>query len=243
MMRCYGFVITDSGRELLAKLVAGSKLVFSKVLVGSGMVPDGVMPSAMTALSEPVAAGTSTTPAYDGVNVRMTIEYRSDLNGGLESGFWLREFGVFAFDPDKGEVLVFYGTLGEYPQYVNAASDTGVDVRRFPVRITIGEGIEVDTDYTTEAWMTAEDVEEYCTVTLLPVFLSEARELVDAHNRDATAHYSMQSSLADLGSRVSLLELMLNTDVSGNPFSVTFESLDGLSAAGVWNTDLKRMEF
>ena len=105
-MSYYGFVVTDSGRELIAKLVAGQQLPISKIMVGSGTIPDDVKPATMTALVEPVAAGTSTAPVYDGASVRMIVEYRSDLNGGLDHGFWLREFGVFAFDPDKGEVLI-----------------------------------------------------------------------------------------------------------------------------------------
>ena len=173
----------------------------------------------------------------------MIVEYRSDLNGGLDHGFWLREFGVFAFDPDKGEVLIYYGTLGDYPQYVSAASNTGVDVRRFPVCIVIGEGLGVTVDYKCEAWMTAEDVEQYCSVTMLPAFLKEAQKLVDAHNDDEEAHHSIQSSISDVSARLALLELMINTSVTGNPFTVTFETLDGLTVAGVWNADLARIEF
>ena len=43
--------------------------------------------------------------------------------------------------------------------------------------------------------------------------------------------------------RLALLELMYNTDVSGNPFTVTFESLTGLVCTGVWNAELARLEF
>ena len=46
-----------------------------------------------------------------------------------------------------------------------------------------------------------------------------------------------------MDSRLSLLELMYNTDVNGNPFTVTFESLTGLVATGVWNATQKRLEF
>lgn len=212
-------------------------------MVGSGTIPDDVKPAAMTALVEPVAAGTSTAPVYDGASVRMIVEYRSDLNGGLDHGFWLREFGVFAFDPDKGEVLIYYGTLGDYPQYVSAASNTGVDVRRFPVCIVIGEGLGVTVDYKCEAWMTAEDVEQYCSVTILPAFLKEAQKLVDAHNDDEEAHHSIQNSISDVSARLALLELMFNTSVTGNPFTVTFETLDGTVVEGVWNTTAKRIEF
>ena len=205
-MSYYGFVVTDSGRELIAKLVAGQQLPISKIMVGSGTIPDDVKPAAMTALVEPVAAGTSTAPV-------------------------------------KGEVLIYYGTLGDYPQYVSAASNTGVDVRRFPVCIVIGEGLGVTVDYKCEAWMTTEDVEQYCSVTMLPVFLKEAQKLVDAHNDDEEAHHSIQNSISDVSARLALLELMFNTSVTGNPFTVTFDTLDGTVVEGVWNTTAKRIEF
>ena len=46
-----------------------------------------------------------------------------------------------------------------------------------------------------------------------------------------------------LDSRVTLMELMFRTQVKGNPFTVTFESLEGLDVAGVWNAAQGRVEF
>ena len=46
-----------------------------------------------------------------------------------------------------------------------------------------------------------------------------------------------------LSARLALLELMFNTSVTGNPFTVTFETLDGTVVEGVWNTTAKRIEF
>lgn len=242
-MSYYGFAVTDKGRALIAKLVAGKQLAISRVMVGSGKCPDDIQPREMTDLAEPVAAATSTTPNYDGASVKMIIEYRSDLNGGLDHGFWLNEFGVYAYDPDEGEVLIYYGCLGDYPQWVSAASETGVDVRRFPVCIVIGDDSGVEVDYTCEAWMTAEDVEAYCTITMLPMFLTEAQELINAHDEDPEAHHSIQNTVSGIDARLSLLELMWNTDVDGNPFTVTFETLDGTIVEGVWNEAAKRIDF
>ena len=42
-----------------------------------------------------------------------------------------------------------------------APSKNGVDTRRFPISITVGEGATVIIDYSPEAFMTAEDVHEY----------------------------------------------------------------------------------
>jgi hypothetical protein len=242
-MSYYGFCVTKQGRDLIAKLVAGKKLELSRIMVGSGSCPDDEVPREMKDLAEPVAAATSTTPVYDGNTVKMTIEYRSDLNGGLDHGFWLREFGVYAFDPDDGEVLIYYGCLGDYPQWVSAYSATSVDVRRFPVVIAIGDDSGVETDFNCEAWMTAEDVEIYCNTMMLPAFLTDAQKLVDAHNDDPDAHFSIRNIVSDMDARLSLLELMWNTDVDGNPFTVTFETLDGIVVEGVWNENGKRVEF
>ena len=239
----YGFVVTRNGRELIAKLTAGQQLQLSKIMVGTGGVPDFGNPREMEDLSEPVALATSTEPVYDQNTVRMIVEYRSDLNGGLDHGFWLREFGVYAYDPDKGEVMIYYGCLGIYPQYVSAYSPQGVDVRRFPVCIVIGEDLGVSVDYKCEAWMTAEDVSEYCNVVMLPLFLGAAQELINAHDSSITAHPYIQGIISDLDSRLALMELMYNTDVSGNPFTVTFATLTGVVVEGVWNETAKRIEF
>lgn len=243
-MSYYGCTPTKKGRALIAKVLATkTPLVITRVMVGAGTPPEGVMPDELEELVEPIAAGTSTEPTYDGDTVHMTIEYRSDLNGGLENGFWLDEFCVYARDPDDGEVMLYYGTLGEYPQWVSAYSETGVDVRRYPISITIGENATIIIDFSPEAFMTAEDVSLYCTNTMLPQFLVEAQKQIDAHDARASAHPHIQSLISGMDSRLSLLELMYNTDVSGNPFTVTFESLGGLNVTGVWNADQKRIEF
>ena len=114
---------------------------------------------------------------------------------------------------------------------------------RYPVCIDIGDESGVEIDYSAEAWMTSEDVAEYCMVTVLPLFLEEAQKLIDAHNIDVNAHFSIRNDVTDLDARLSLLELMFNTEVTGNPFTVTFETLDGVTVEGVWNTESKRIEF
>ena len=54
---------------------------------------------------------------------------------------------------------------------------------------------------------------------------------------------NMETSLEDVDARLGLLELMYRTQVSGNPFSVSFPDMSGLLVTGVWNETLKRVEF
>lgn len=70
-----------------------------------------------------------------------------------------------------------------------------------------------------------------------------AQSKVDEHNFDKTAHPEIRTVLAELDSRIAILELKSNTDVGGNTFNVTFTTLDGLIVTGVWNEALGRVEF
>ena len=94
----YGFVITEIGKNLLAKVGAGEQLEITRIMVGKGEIPAGQDPSYFTDLVQPVAQATSTKPITRNETVSFVVEYRSDLNGGLKEGFWLKEFGVFAKD-------------------------------------------------------------------------------------------------------------------------------------------------
>ena len=155
-----GFTITKQGWHLLAKLLAGDKLELSKIMVGSGKVPEGVNPGEITELVRPVALATSTVPQVADKQVSFIVEYRNDLNGGLAEGFWLNEFGVYANDPDEGEVLLYYATMGDYPQYVAAYNGQAVDVRRYPVVIALSECYNVELKPPAGAWVTFEELAE-----------------------------------------------------------------------------------
>lgn len=54
---------------------------------------------------------------------------------------------------------------------------------------------------------------------------------------------SLGTSLADVDARLGLLELMYRTQVNGNPFTVSFSDMTDLVVTGVWNADMKRVEF
>lgn len=49
--------------------------------------------------------------------------------------------------------------------------------------------------------------------------------------------------LERLDGRISLLEMMFTAEVSGNPFTATFSTLDGMAVSGIWNTAQSRIEF
>ena len=159
-MSYYGGTVTVAGRDLITSLVAGETIQFTRIMVGSGALPEGAHPIDMTELVAPVAEGTSTTPVQDGGTVYMTIEYRSDLNGGLKEGFWLREFGVYAKTAETEEILLYYATLGDSPQPVNPLKDGRVDIRRYPISISLALDLNVQVMYNPGAFVSSADAQK-----------------------------------------------------------------------------------
>ena len=247
----YGFVITDAGRALIAGWTAGeisSSLAIAEIMVGSGSVPnDWTLENiyGMKDLIAPFAKATSTVPAYDGSTVRMTIEYRSDMNGGLQTGTWLSEFGIFVEHPtDAGAKIMFaYGTLGDRPQYVSAYGAGLLDIRRFPVSITIGAGVEVEVLYDTTAFMTSDEVAQYFSITIMPQLIEQLDNRIAVHNADVLSHPDIRALIAQLEGRIGQLEEMFVNDVKGTQFMVTFSTLDNAVVTGTWNKAFERVEF
>ena len=58
---------------------------------------------------------------------------------------------------------------------------------------------------------------------------------VDAHNGAENAHSDIRASVAAMNASIKAIELKFGTNVTKNPFSATFSSLDGLTVTGVWN--------
>jgi len=155
----YGGTVTAGGRNLITSLIAGQTIEFTRVVVGSGKMPEGVEPIDMTDLVNPIAEASSSAPTVDNQVVSMLIEYRNDMNGGLKQGFWLREFGIYAKTEDTEEVLLYYATLGDSPQPVNAFQENRIDVRRYPVAIELFVDADLKLGYIPGAFVTSAEVQ------------------------------------------------------------------------------------
>lgn len=217
----YGFVITESGNALLASMVAGQTLTITKAVVGEGTADNPDTARKLTNLITPGPTATSTKPTVDGNSVNMIVEYRSDLNGGLQEGFWIGEFGIFGKVEDGEETMIGYGSLGDAKQYVSAyVEGTAPDVRRYPVSITVTTGTQVDVAYPAEAWMTADDVAAYFDGTLKPELEKSLGGLIKEHDEDPNAHGGALAEKQDQIKVEGLLKGKKTTTEEGDQYSV-----------------------
>lgn len=222
----YGAAVTAKGLQLIAKIIATRiNLTLSKVMLGSGTPAKGTYIGDLEDLVEPVTAGTVSEPIYHGDTVDMTVEYRSDMNGGLKEGFIIREFGIFARDPDvpDNEIMIFYGNLSKYPQYIAPYTGGRLDIRRYPVSITIAEGTVVVLEDLPSVVMTLDDVRDYCMTTMMPQLLSSTKALIDAHDEDEKAHPDIRLALKNTMTQVTQAVEAAKQEVSN--------ALEGMSNA------------
>lgn len=115
-----GMVITTAGRNLLALAMTGKELKFTRGYVGDGALGSRDI-YALTGLISPKkelpiqSVRTSSTGTCE---VVLEMDNRD-----MTSGFWLREYGLYARDPDNGrEVLYAYTNKGEKSGYLEAYS-------------------------------------------------------------------------------------------------------------------------
>jgi hypothetical protein len=124
MAKYDGMKFTSAGRTLLAKAIAGTELHFTRVVFGDGPLPDGANIYELTDLIHPVREAPIS--SIDVTTVGQATITVALTNEGLSMGFFAREIGIFATDPNEGEVLYAYTNSGGYPDYI--PGQAGADV-------------------------------------------------------------------------------------------------------------------
>ena len=101
-------VLTAKGIALLAKAQAGRCTIkLTKAATGDGSYSDGEALTNRTALKskkQEFALITVTTQNQSNVYVKFIITNKQDT-GNLKNGYYVKEVGIYAQDPDEGEIL------------------------------------------------------------------------------------------------------------------------------------------
>ena len=116
--------LTNAGQALQTKVLAGATLTFTRIVLGDGQL-NGQPIAPLTALISQKA-----TVEVDSVRVVNTSTAQVAgffSNADISTGFWWRETGVFAQDPDVGEVLYGYTNAGDAGDYIPTVADTRVE--------------------------------------------------------------------------------------------------------------------
>ena len=138
------FYITHTGRKMLAALGAGETLTIDEIWVGSGNVSTlDTDPRTLNDLLSPEATATRSEPIAVGDEVHFTIQYNNAMDK-TGTGFVLGEYGGFMLHPENGRVMIFYGSLGNFPFAVPSYNEAGLAVFSMPVALTLSDGEKLE---------------------------------------------------------------------------------------------------
>ena len=181
--------MTDVGADLQAKVNAGkTKLTFTKIKVGSGV--NATNPLALTDVISSKWETTNFVVKQEGKIVSVDTFI---TNTGITEAFRMSEIGLFAQDPDKGEVLYAYLTDPE-PDRMPAAGGSVVVSQELTIGMIFSNTGNVSLTVNMGALVTHEQL----------------TEAVKQHNDDENAHGGL---LQNLKSQLATH----NTDISSHP--------------------------
>ncbi len=131
--------ITNKGAALLTKLSAEDTLTITKVALGNGVWPyRGVVNPKREKLTEQQVSFSiqAVGEVKDFlVNLTALLQY-SDLG---DTGFYATELGIFATDPDDGEILLCCSYAGDFADWIPGTSETLSYEHVFQLTIATGK--------------------------------------------------------------------------------------------------------
>lgn len=240
--------ITAAGLIVLAKGAAGQKITYTKIVLGDGYLEEGQTPRSLTGVVSPKAViditklkvNTDGTVAVGGI---FTNDQTSD-------GFFYRELGLYAEDPDPavGEVLYCYGNCGDLAEWIPPTGGATIVEKTIDIVTAIGTATNVTAYIPADAYATKEDYETYKAIALAAQATANqaillAQQAVGIAEQAAAAVVDLSNVVQQNTSKITTLWDAVFGDITTNPFQITFANLDGITlTSGVWNATLQRLE-
>ena len=134
-----GMKLTNAGRNILAKALTGKPLKFTKAWAGDGYPPSDEEILTMTDLVKPhreMEIADMSIPPYIGT-AKITVVLS---NKDMTAGFFLREIGLYANDPDTGaELLYGYANSGDTADYMPGQDGADPVYYRFNLTVIVDQ--------------------------------------------------------------------------------------------------------
>ena len=175
-----GTVITKKGIQLLAKVLASKNLLnITRAAVGTGKIQKGYDPSSMIGLVEYKMDAMISGCSASGDIAEITMQVSSE---GIETGFIITEIGIFAEDPDDGEILYAYIDLSDDAQYIYPEGGEAIKFVEITLDIIIAEGTRVTAFINPSSMVRRQEFEE--TVKEINTHIKESQEEINDHVAD-----------------------------------------------------------
>jgi len=240
--------ITAAGLIVLAKGAAGEKINYTRIVLGDGYLEEGQTPRSLTDVVSPRAT-------IDITKLKVNTDGTAAVGGVFSNdqtsdGFYYRELGLYAEDPDPavGEVLYCYGNCGDLAEWIPPTGGATIVEKTIDIITVIGTATNVTAYIPADAYATKLDYETYKAIALAAQATANdaiaiAQQAVTVADGAAQAVISISNSVAQNTSKINTLWDAVFSDITTNPFQITFVNLSGITlTSGVWNATLQRLE-
>lgn len=186
--------MTDVGEALQAKVNAGlTKLTFTKIKVGSGVSTTNAQ-----ALTDVIASKWETTNFTVKRDGKIVTVDTFITNTGITEAFRMTEIGLFAQDPDKGEVLYCYLTDSE-PDRMPAEGGSTVVSQELSLGMTFSNSGNVTLTVNMGALVTREQLEQHNSdPNAHGGLITKVQSELTRHNTDVSAHPPITAMIAKI---------------------------------------------
>lgn len=237
--------ITKAGVLAAAKALSGQQLTFTKIVMGDGFLSEGqTVDNLEDVINKKVTVDI----------VRHSVESANTAilggvftNQGLEDGFYWRELGLYAQDPDVGEILFSYGNSGDLAEYIPADGGNTVIEKNIDILTYVGNAANVSIYIAPDAYPTKADFDELmkkvdaCTTTA-----NEAKQIAMEARLTAQQALALVKEFGKIvdanTSKTQTLWDAVFSEVTANPWRLDFTNLDGIElVSGVWDESRARL--
>ena len=139
-----GLVITNKGRNILSKCQSGKLLKFKKIVVGDGELGSSESISNISELKNQILI-------CDINNIKVNEDNIAKVtfiltNKELNQGFYWRELGIIAEDPDTAEeILYLYGNARDNGEYISEKGGADVIEKYITININVSNVANIKT--------------------------------------------------------------------------------------------------
>ena len=216
MANWQGAILTNKGRSLQAKVEGGlCQLALTKLKTGDGTLAPGQTLEALTDLVSPKQNIGISAIVVDEDQPGVVYVKGILSNAELTTGYLVKELGLFATDPDDGEIL-YAVTVDSNPDYLQDNTSATVITEALKLAIAVSNTSDVNPTLDPDGLLTVEDM--------------------DIHNADSDAHdgilQKVSTLLADIVTHLASSAAISISSLNTN--SVFYRLLQyALTAAGV----------
>ena len=112
------YVVTNAGQDIIARIITGENVTFSKIVIGDGYDYDTESFATKTELVNEVKSLDISSMQIASSN---TVEFIAEFGtADIQDAFWYREVGVYVIDPndETKEILFAYGNRNDAAEYI-----------------------------------------------------------------------------------------------------------------------------